>query len=147
MKGTLDTMTSTRAPQGEGRATTVATNDDGLGIPPALIISEEAREAGWGRYQPPPRIAPREVKVARAAENGRRAYERIAKLKAKKNATAAMMAVSAATTSLTSIPAGIVADERWPKMYRVKLGRSQLSDMLSLTRAKDALAQLRGRRP
>ena len=55
--------------------------------------------------------------------------------------------VSAATTSVTSIPAGIVADERWPKMYRVKLGRSQLSDMLSLTRAKDALAQLRGRRP
>ena len=142
-------MTSTRAPQGEGRATTVATNDDGLGIPPALIISEEAREAGWGRYQPPPppRIAPREVEVARAAEKRRRAYERIAKLKAKKNATAAVMAVSAATTSLTSIPAGIVADERWPKMYRVKLGRSQLSDMLSLTRAKDALAQLRGRRP
>jgi hypothetical protein len=48
---------------------------------------------------------------------------------------------------VTSIPAGIVADERWPKMYRVKLGRGQLSDMLSLTRAKDALAQLRGRRP
>jgi hypothetical protein len=55
--------------------------------------------------------------------------------------------VSAATTSVTSIPAGIVADERWPQMYRVKLGRGQLSDMLSLTRAKDALAQLRGRRP
>ena len=56
-------------------------------------------------------------------------------------------ATTAATTSVTSIPAGIVADERWPKMYRVKLGRGQLSDMLSLTRAKDALAQLRGRRP
>jgi hypothetical protein len=56
-------------------------------------------------------------------------------------------ATTAATTSVTSIPAGIVADERWPKMYRVKLGRGQLSEMLSLARAKDALAQLRGRRP
>ena len=62
-------------------------------------------------------------------------------------ATAAVMAVSAATTSVTGIPAGIVADERWRNMYRLKLGRGQLSEMLSLTRAKEALAQLRGRRP
>jgi hypothetical protein len=124
-------------------------NDDGLGIPPALTISGGAREAGWGRYQPPPppRIAPREVEVARAAEKKRRAYERIAKMKAKKNAAAAVVAVTAATATVTRIPAGIVADERWPNMYRVKVGRGQLSEMLSLTRAKDALAHLRGRRP
>jgi len=56
-------------------------------------------------------------------------------------------ATTAATTTVTGIRAGIVADERWPNMYRLKLGRGQLSEMLSLTRAKDALAQLRGRRP
>jgi len=48
-----------------------------------------------------------------------------------------------ATASVTSIPAGIVADERWPQMYRVKLGRGQLSGMCSLARAKDALASRR----
>ena len=127
---------------------TAAMYDDG-GIPHTLIPSKAAREAAWDRYQPPPppRIAPREVEVARAAKRRRRAYERIAKLQVKKSATAAVMAVSAVTTSVTRIPTGIVSDERWPKMYRVKLGRGQLSDMLSLTRAKDALAQLRGRRP
>src|SRR5262249_59610261 len=98
------------------------------------------------RYQPPPPppIVPREVEVARAAEKKRRAYARIAKLKAKK-ATATAMAVTMATTTtitavVTRIPAGILADERWPGMYRVKLGRSQLSDMLNLTRARDVLA-------
>ena len=60
-----------------------------------------------------------------------------AKLKAKK---ATATAVATTTTTATRIPAGIVADERWPGMYRVKLRRGQLSDMLSLTRAKDALA-------
>jgi len=52
------------------------------------------------------------------------------------------MAVSVATTitTTTRIPTGIVADERWPGMYRLKLGRGQLSEMLNLARAKDALA-------
>ena len=61
-------------------------------------------------------------------------------------ATAATVSV-ATTTTVTSIPVGIIADERWPNMYRVKLGRGRLSDMVSLARAMDALAQLRGRRP
>jgi len=112
---------------------------------------EGAREAAWNRYQPPPppppppRIAPREVEVAWAAEKKQRAYARIAKLKAKKAAaTSTVMAVSVATSvTTTRIPAGIVADERWPGMYRVKLGRGQLSDMLNLTRTKDALASRR----
>ena len=74
------------------------------------------------------------------------AFGRAPQGKGRATTAATAATVSAATTSVTSIPACIVADERWPKMYRVKLGRSQLSDMLSLTRAKDALAQLRGRR-
>src|SRR5262249_20106835 len=139
---------SRRARQGGG-ATPAAMNDDGLGIPPALIISGGPREASWGRYQPPPppRIAPRGVEVARAAEKKRRAYERIAKMKAKKNAAAAVVAVTAATATVTRIPAGIVADERWPNMYRVNVGGAQLAELRSLAAAKDAPALLRGRRP
>lgn len=130
----------------QGACGTTAAEDDGLGIPHILTISREARAAAWNRYQPPPPIVPREVEVARAAEKKRRAYARIAKLKAKKaTATATAMAVTTATTTtitavVTRIPAGILADERWPGMYRVKLGRSQLSDMLNLTRARDVLA-------
>ena len=41
----------------------------------------------------------------------------------------------------------IVPDAAYPTMYRIRLCAGGLSDMLSLTRAKDALAQLRGRRP
>jgi len=132
----------------QGACGTTAAEDDGLGIPHILTISREARAAAWNRYQPPPPppIVPRDVEVARAAEKKRRAYARIAKLKAKKaTATATAMAVTMATTTtitavVTRIPAGILADERWPGMYRVKLGRSQLSDMLNLTRARDVLA-------
>ena len=128
----------------QGACGTTAAEDDGLGIPHILTISREARAAAWN--PPPPPIVPREVAVARAAEKKRRAYARIAKLKAKKaTATATAMAVTMATTTtitavVTRIPAGILADERWPGMYRVKLGRSQLSDMLNLTRARDVLA-------
>jgi len=126
----------------QGACGTTAAEDDGLGIPHILTISREARAAAWNRYQPPPPP----IEVARAAEKKRRAYARIAKLKAKKaTATATAMAVTMATTTtitavVTRIPAGILADERWPGMYRVKLGRSQLSDMLNLTRARDVLA-------
>src|SRR5262245_37494542 len=128
----------------QGACGTTAAEDAGLGIPHILTISREARAAAWN--PPPPPIVPREVEVARAAEKKRRAYARIAKLKAKKaTATATAMAVTMATTTtitavVTRIPAGILADERWPGMYRVKLGRSQLSDMLNLTRARDVLA-------
>ena len=51
-----------------------------------------------------------------------------------------MATTTTITAVVTRIPAGILADERWPGMYRVKLGRSQLSDMLNLTRARDVLA-------
>jgi hypothetical protein len=37
-----------------------------------------------------------------------------------------------------SIPTGIVADQKWPGLYRVKLGRGRLSDIVNLARAKDA---------
>ena len=129
----------------QGACGTTAAEDDGFGIPHILTISREARAAAWNRYQPPPPPPP-PIEVARAAEKKRRAYARIAKLKAKKaTATATAMAVTMATTTtitavVTRIPAGILADERWPGMYRVKLGRSQLSDMLNLTRARDVLA-------
>src|SRR5262249_42598603 len=140
-------MTSTASallPQ--GACGTTAAEDDGLGIPHILTISREARPAAWNRYAPPPPSGPREVEGARAAEKRRRAYARSARLRAKNApATAPAMAVTMAPTTtitavVTRIPAGILADERWPGMYRVKLGRSQLSDMLNLTRARDVLA-------
>jgi hypothetical protein len=37
----------------------------------------------------------------------------------------------------------IVPDKRWPGMYRLRLPDGSLSDMANLTRAKDALAELR----
>jgi hypothetical protein len=33
----------------------------------------------------------------------------------------------------------IVRDARWPSMYRIRLSDGSLSDMVNLTRAKDAL--------
>jgi hypothetical protein len=36
----------------------------------------------------------------------------------------------------------IVADERWPGMYRLRLPDGSLTDMVNLTRARDALASL-----
>jgi hypothetical protein len=41
----------------------------------------------------------------------------------------------------------IVPDARWPGMYRIRLPGGGLSDMVNLTRAKDALAELIGSRP
>jgi hypothetical protein len=42
----------------------------------------------------------------------------------------------------------IVADERWPGMYRLRLADGSLSDMVNLTRARDALASIEtARRP
>jgi hypothetical protein len=38
----------------------------------------------------------------------------------------------------------IVPDERFPGMYRLKRTDGSLSDMVNLTRAKDALAAMRG---
>jgi hypothetical protein len=37
---------------------------------------------------------------------------------------------------------GIVPDEKWPGMYRLKRADGSLSDMVNLTRAKDALLAL-----
>src|SRR5215831_13255072 len=39
----------------------------------------------------------------------------------------------------------IVADNRFPGMYRLKRSDGSLSDMVNLTRAKDALAAMHGR--
>ena len=39
----------------------------------------------------------------------------------------------------------IVPDAKWPGMYRLRLPDGRLSDMVHLTRAKDALLQMRGR--
>jgi len=38
---------------------------------------------------------------------------------------------------------GIVCDGRYPDMYRLRLPDGSLSDMVNLTRAKDALAEMR----
>jgi len=37
------------------------------------------------------------------------------------------------------LPPGIVSDAKWPGMYRLVLGDGSLSDMINLTRARDAL--------
>jgi hypothetical protein len=42
-----------------------------------------------------------------------------------------------------SLPPGLVPDERYPGMYRLRLSGSGLSDMVNLTRAKDAFAAIR----
>jgi hypothetical protein len=42
-----------------------------------------------------------------------------------------------------SLPPGLVPDERYPGMYRLRLADDRLSDMVNLTRAKDALAAIR----
>jgi hypothetical protein len=36
-------------------------------------------------------------------------------------------------------PVGIVPDERWPNMWRLKYGDGRLSDMVNFARARDAL--------
>jgi hypothetical protein len=41
------------------------------------------------------------------------------------------------------MPPGIVPDEHYPGMYRLRLPDGSLSDIVNLTRAKDALAALR----
>ena len=46
-------------------------------------------------------------------------------------------------SGLKQPPPGILRDERYPAMYRVILPDGSLSDMLNLTRAKDAFAVLR----
>ena len=43
------------------------------------------------------------------------------------------------------LPRGIVRDERHPTMYRVVMPDGSLTDMVNLTRAKDALAAMQGR--
>ena len=40
---------------------------------------------------------------------------------------------------------GIVPDAAFPGMYRLKRTDSSLSDMVNLTRARDARAEIRGR--
>jgi hypothetical protein len=47
-----------------------------------------------------------------------------------------------ASRALEQLPPGIVRDERYRNMYRVVLPDGSLSDMVNLTRAKDALAAI-----
>jgi hypothetical protein len=42
-----------------------------------------------------------------------------------------------------SLPPRLVPDERHPGMYRLRLPDGRLSDMVNLTRARDALAAIR----
>ena len=44
------------------------------------------------------------------------------------------------------LPRGIVPDAKWPGMYRIRRPDGSLTDMVNLTRAKDALAEMRGLR-
>jgi hypothetical protein len=46
------------------------------------------------------------------------------------------------TTTLGAV--SIVPDASWPGMYRLRFSDGRLSDMLNLTRAKDALAAMKG---
>jgi hypothetical protein len=41
-----------------------------------------------------------------------------------------------------SLPDGIEPDEKWPRMYRIRLPDGGLSDMLNLSRAKDAIRRM-----
>jgi hypothetical protein len=51
---------------------------------------------------------------------------------------------SAVTPQKKSLPQEIVPDAEWPGMYRLRLPDGSLSDIVNLTRAKDALAAMRG---
>ena len=51
---------------------------------------------------------------------------------------------STVTTQKKSLPREIVPDAKWPSMYRLRLPDGSLSDIVNLTRAKDALAEMRG---
>jgi hypothetical protein len=53
--------------------------------------------------------------------------------------SACVMVQGPATPEKRSLPPDIVPDGKWPGMYRIKLPNGQLSDMLNLTRAKDAV--------
>jgi hypothetical protein len=53
---------------------------------------------------------------------------------------------SPATTKKGAYPHILVPDAKWPGMYRLRLPNGSLSDMVNLTRAKDALAEI-GRCP
>jgi hypothetical protein len=44
-----------------------------------------------------------------------------------------------------SLPERIVPDGNYPGMYRLRLPDGSLSDLVNLTRARDALAEFRGR--
>ena len=50
---------------------------------------------------------------------------------------------SAVTPQKKSLPPDIVPDEHFPAMYRLRLPDGSLSDILNLTWAKDALAEMR----
>jgi hypothetical protein len=45
-----------------------------------------------------------------------------------------------------SLSEGIVPDGNYPGMYRLRLPDGSLSDLVNLSRARDALAEFRGRR-
>jgi hypothetical protein len=51
---------------------------------------------------------------------------------------------SAVTPQKKSLPPEIVPDPKWAGMYRLRLPNGSLSDIVNLTRAKDALAEMRG---
>jgi hypothetical protein len=48
--------------------------------------------------------------------------------------------VDVTLTRFPKLDPRIVLDAKWPSMYRIRLPNGGLSDMLNLTRAKDALA-------
>jgi hypothetical protein len=50
----------------------------------------------------------------------------------------------AVTPQKKNLPREIVPDAKWPGMYRLRLPDGSLSDIVNLTRAKDALAAMRG---
>jgi hypothetical protein len=49
-----------------------------------------------------------------------------------------------ADVTLKSLPAGVVRDAIYPNMYRLVRPNGTLSDMVNLTRAKDAVRDGRG---
>jgi hypothetical protein len=46
-----------------------------------------------------------------------------------------------------SLPDGIVPDQKWPGMYRIRLPDGGLSDMINLTRVKDAIRRMQDHTP
>lgn len=79
------------------------------------------------------------VTANNAYRNGRSKRIRSARATSVASQTNHAPGATSVAPRVKKLPRGIVADPKWPGMYRVRYPNGRLSDMVNLTRAKDAL--------